>query len=71
MDELKVAIKDIPSEKIPAPVGFIGLFFKKSWSIIKFDLLSALNQPFAVNVQHWNLLNTAHVALMLKKLLTC
>ena len=58
-------------KKIPGPVGFIGLFFKMCWSTIKFDLLSALNQPFAVNVQHWNLLNTAQVALILKKLLAC
>lgn len=71
MYELKVAIKDMPSEKVPGPVGLIGLFFNKCWSTIKFDLLSALNQPFAVNVQHWNLLNTAHVALSLKKLLAC
>ena len=41
MEELKVVVFDSPSEKAPGPDGFIGVFFKKCWDVIKVDLLNA------------------------------
>lgn len=37
--EIEMVIKDLPSEKAPGPDGFIGIFYKKCWSIIKEDLV--------------------------------
>ena len=41
--ELKAVISDIASEKAPGPDGFIGLFYKRSWDVIKNDLMEAVN----------------------------
>ena len=36
--ELDVVAKDLPSDKAPGPDVFNGHFFKKSWSLIKYDV---------------------------------
>jgi hypothetical protein len=41
-DEIASVIKEMPSEKAPCPDGFIGLFYKKCWTIIKEDLSQAI-----------------------------
>jgi hypothetical protein len=40
MDELHAAIQDLPSEKTPGPDGFIRVFFKSAWNVIRQDLLA-------------------------------
>jgi hypothetical protein len=52
--------------KPPAPMGSL-VSFKKCWHTVKFDLLLALNQMSSLSGQNWNLLNTAHTALIPKK----
>uniref|UniRef100_A0A0A9DTW6 Reverse transcriptase domain-containing protein n=1 Tax=Arundo donax TaxID=35708 RepID=A0A0A9DTW6_ARUDO len=44
--EVQRAIQELPSEKAPGPDGYIGLFYKTCWTIVKHDLLGALNQIF-------------------------
>jgi hypothetical protein len=67
MDELHAAIKYLPSEKAPRPYGFIGVFFKSAWNIIKQDLLAAATYFYHQHDQHLKLVNTAHIVLVLKK----
>jgi hypothetical protein len=40
--EVNEVIQEIASEKAPDPDVYIGLFFKRSWEIIKDDLRSAI-----------------------------
>ena len=60
-------MKDIAAEKAPGPDGFIGVYYKASWEIIKEDVLAAINFFFSRHDQHFNLLNTAHIVLLPKK----
>jgi hypothetical protein len=43
-------------EKALGPDNFIGLFYKRSWDIVKLDLLDALHQLFNLRINEWNLL---------------
>jgi len=38
IEELDVVAKDLPNDKVPGPDVFNGHFFKKSWSLIKYDV---------------------------------
>lgn len=40
--ELFGIIKSLPSEKAPGPDGFIGIFYKECWGVIKDDLFQAV-----------------------------
>jgi hypothetical protein len=40
--ELCTIIKDIAADKAPGPDGYIGLFLKRAWLVIKGGLLQAL-----------------------------
>lgn len=37
--EIHAVVKEMPLEKAPGPDGFIGAFYKKSWTVIKEDLV--------------------------------
>jgi hypothetical protein len=67
VEELHAVIKDFASEKAPGPDGFIGLFFKHCWAVVRQDLMLAINYFFQMHDQHFNLLNSAHVVLVPKK----
>jgi hypothetical protein len=47
--EVASTIKSLHAEKSPGPDGFIGLFFKTCWEIIKVDLMAAVNQFYNLN----------------------
>jgi hypothetical protein len=47
--------------------GYIGLFYKRCWKIIKTDLLNALHQLFNLRADRWNLLDLANIVLIPKK----
>jgi hypothetical protein len=42
-EEILAVIQEIAAEKAPGPDGFIGLFLKKMWPVIKADLLLAFH----------------------------
>ncbi|WVZ92280.1 hypothetical protein U9M48_038358 [Paspalum notatum var. saurae] len=64
--EVHRALLDTPQEKAPGPDGFIGMFYKKCWHIIKADLMKALKDVFSLRSRHWNLLNSANISLIPK-----
>lgn len=65
--EVKAVIQVIAAEKAPGPDGFIGVFYKTSWEVIKADVLEAINYFYSRHDQHFNLLNNAHIVLLPKK----
>jgi hypothetical protein len=68
-DEIKKVIMQLPNEKAPGPHGFIGLFYKKYWPIIRMDLLELLEAPRAfhsLRTQRLDLINEANVVLLPK-----
>jgi mannosylglycoprotein endo-beta-mannosidase len=67
LEEWKGAVNDLHAEKAPGPDGFVGVFFKKCWSIISTDLLAAMNQMHALKGGNWRLLNSASIVLLPKK----
>jgi hypothetical protein len=67
-EETKRIIMQLPNEKAPGPDGFIGLFYKKCWTIIRADLLAALHafHFHSLRTQKFNLMNEANVVLIPK-----
>jgi len=61
-------VKDIASDKAPGPDGYIGAFFKASWTTIKHDLMAAINFFYNQHDQHFKQLNSAHIVLIPKKM---
>lgn len=43
IEEVKEAIKKMPCDKSSGSDGFTGAFFKKSWNIIKVDIMNAIH----------------------------
>jgi retron-type reverse transcriptase len=64
---VKKAVMQTPNEKAPRPNGYIGVFYKSCWDIIKMDVMAALQEMFELRAGCWNLLNTANIALIAKK----
>lgn len=60
-------VQDLAADKAPSPDGFIGVFFKRSWGVIKDDLMAALQYFYQLHDQHLLHLNTAHLVLIPKK----
>ncbi|XP_039002249.1 uncharacterized protein LOC120128690 [Hibiscus syriacus] len=46
IEEIKEAIFDQGNDKAPGPDGYTPLFFKKSWTVIKEDVIEAINYIF-------------------------
>jgi hypothetical protein len=65
--EIFSAICQLPGDKSPGPDGFSGLFFKKSWPIIKQDVVAAANAIYNNRCSDLNLLNKATIVLIPKK----
>jgi len=66
-EEVWDTIKDMPLDKAPGPDGFTGRFYKSCWSIIKGDVLMALDAIQQGHVFKFRLLNTAYITLLPKK----
>ena len=66
-DEVWATIKNMPLDKAPGPDGFTGRFYKSCWSIIKGDVLMALDAIQQGHVFKFQLLNMAYITLLPKK----
>ena len=64
--ELRDAVFGLPNGKASGPDGFTSLFYKRCWTVIKHDLLSAINQLHELRGRRWHLLNSAHISLLPK-----
>jgi len=67
IQELSQIIKSLPSEKAPGPDGFIGVFYKKCWEIIKHDLYEAMMGFYNHKTSKMHLFNEANIVLLPKK----
>lgn len=65
-EEVWQAIKLTPTDRAPGPDGFLGVFYKSCWPIIKLDILRALNQFYHMNCANIEQLNSATVVLIPK-----
>jgi hypothetical protein len=65
-EEIKQTIMSLPSEKASGPDGFIGLFYKKCWTIIQNDLIATLSAFHSLRTQRLHLINEANVVLIPK-----
>lgn len=66
-EELMAVVQDIAPDKAPGPNGFIGVFYKASWAVVKGDILAAANYFYTRFDQHFNLINNAHIVLLPKR----
>jgi hypothetical protein len=66
-EEVKAVINDIAADKAPGPDGYIGVFLKRSWTVIKEDVMAELNFFHQQHDQHLLHLNKAHMVLLPKK----
>jgi hypothetical protein len=66
VEEVEKVIKEMPSEKAPGPDGFIGIFYKKCWSIVKDDIVQAIMSFYAHRTAKLNHINEANIVLLPK-----
>lgn len=66
-DEVWRTINSLPNDKAPGPDGFTVRFYKKTWGVIKHDILEAFNAFWAMDMRSFHLLNDAYVVLLKKK----
>ena len=65
--ELRSAINQMPTDKVPGPDGFTGLFFKECCNIIKGDVMNVANAFHQLRTSNLAILNTTNVVLIPKK----
>lgn len=68
MDEWTCGVHSLHTKRAPGPYGFIALFYKREWDTLKHDLMKAINQMHSLCGDHWNLLNSANIVLIQKKM---
>ena len=66
-DEALAAINHTAPDKAPGPDGFTGAFFHSCWSIIKGDLMVLFHTLHSLRSLNFDLLNTANIILLPKK----
>jgi hypothetical protein len=64
--EVWETIKHLPSDKAPGPDGFIGIFYKLCWSVIKEDIMAAMSAIWSRKFYNFNSLNSAYITLIPK-----
>jgi hypothetical protein len=58
---------EMPPDRAPGPNGFTGAFFKTAWTVIKDDVMAAINTLFFGHNGAFDKLNNAFVVLLPKK----
>jgi hypothetical protein len=66
-EEVRAVIHELPSDKAPAPDGFMALFYKSAWDIIKHDILRAFRAFWSLDARSFHHLNDAYMVLLKKK----
>ena len=67
-DEAWASIKCLPADRALGPDGFTGWFYKSCWPIIKADFMAALVYLQQGDTRRLELLNSAYLTLIPKKL---
>ena len=67
-EEVWATINAMPADRAPGPDGFTGRFYQSCWQIIKADVLAALVSIHQGDLRHLELLNSAYLTLIPKKL---
>lgn len=60
-------IVDLPNDKAPRPDGFTELFYKRTWEMIKMDIMCAFNAFWSRDSRSFNHPNDAYMILLKKK----
>jgi len=66
-DEIKGVIMSMPNDRAPGLDGFTGIFYKKTWEIIKHDVMMAFHAFWACDMRSLHHLNDALMVLLKKK----
>jgi hypothetical protein len=66
-EEAKHAINLMPNDKAPEPDGYTGIFFKRYWDIMKFDIMNVVNLFGNLYYENFHWLNSTNIALIPKK----
>jgi hypothetical protein len=67
VDEIKLALDDMPADKAPGPDGFSGGFYRSCWDIIKSDVHAAFHQLFHLDARGLQKINSSLIVLIPKK----
>jgi hypothetical protein len=65
--EIWETIKLLPSDKAPRPDEFTGCFYKSCWTVIKSDIMAAIQAIWNKNFVNFDKLNSAYITLIPKK----
>jgi hypothetical protein len=63
-EEVRDAIKALPSDKALGPNGFMGAFYKSTWSIIKPEIMAAVQAFAHADNRSMSRLNNALIVLL-------
>jgi hypothetical protein len=66
-NEVWEAIKELPPDRAPGPDGFIGAFYKRTWPIIKPEIMAAILKLYVGDGRAFGRLNRALITLIPKK----
>jgi hypothetical protein len=63
-EEIATVVKEMPKERAPGPDGFIGMFYKKCWTVVKDDIVQAILSFYCHRIARLNLINEANIVLV-------
>jgi hypothetical protein len=64
--EIEAVVKGMLAEKAPCSDGFIGVFYKRCWPIVKEDLIRAVMGFYGHRTARLFLINEANIVLLPK-----
>jgi hypothetical protein len=67
LEEIKLALDNMPVDKAPGSNGFSGGFYKSYWDIIKSDVHAAFHQVYQLDARGLRKINSLLIALIPKK----